>query len=85
MPFLKRTEKQVIRIRTVTTDLKYFYHVKELSMNIADHSDGRLYMHNIALFHQQLFRFGAYCFDHGVRKELFLVQARYTFVQINTG
>lgn len=54
-------------------------------MDVTDDRDGRLYMHNIALFHQQLFRFGAYCLDDGVGEQLLAIQARDAFVQVDAG
>ena len=54
-------------------------------MDITDHCDWSLDVHDIALLHQQLFRFGAYCFNDGVREELLAVQTRDAFVKINTG
>ena len=54
-------------------------------MNVSDHRDRRLYVYDIALFHQQLFRLGAYCFDYGVSEELLPVQASDAFVEIYAG
>lgn len=42
-------------------------------------------MYNIALLHQQLFRFGAYCFDDGFSEEILFVKAFYTGIEIDRG
>jgi hypothetical protein len=40
-------------------------------------------MNHITLLHQQLFGLCAYCFDDGLGEEVFLVEAFYTFVEID--
>jgi len=42
-------------------------------------------MHNIALLHKQLLRFGAYCFNNRLCKQFLFVQSSNTFVEIDTG
>lgn len=54
-------------------------------MYISHYSHRCLYVYNIALFHEKLFRLGAYCFDDRVCEEFFLVKARDAFVQVNAG
>ena len=54
-------------------------------MDVSHHRDWRLNVHDIALLHQQLFSFGAYCFDHGVGEELLLIESADAFVEVNAG
>ena len=54
-------------------------------MYVADHSHRRLDVHDIALFHQQLLRLGAYCLDDRVCEQLFPIQAGYAFVEVYAG
>lgn len=42
-------------------------------------------MYHIALLHQELLRLCTYCLDNGVREKLFLIQALYTFIQVDAG
>lgn len=60
------TKEEIVCIRTETTYPEYLEHIKELPMDISHDSDGRSDVYDIALFHQQLLRFGAYCFDDRV-------------------
>ena len=53
-------------------------------MNVSNHSDGRGNVNHIALLHQQLFCFGAYCFDDRVCEKFFFVEALYAFVKVHT-
>lgn len=79
------TKKQITRVRTPSTNLEDLNHVKELAVDVADDGDGCLHLHDIALFHQQLFRLGAYCLDDRVGEQLLVVQSFYAFVEIDTG
>lgn len=76
-------EKQVVRIRTVSSNLEDFQHVKELSMYVTDDGNGRRYVDDIALFHEQFLCFGAYCFDQRLGQELFAVQLFNALVEVN--
>jgi hypothetical protein len=69
----------------VSTDFENFYHVEELAVNVTHHGDGRLDMDDIALSHQQLFRFGAYGLDDGLGEKLLVIQSGYAFVEVYTG
>jgi hypothetical protein len=69
----------------MASDFENLNHVEELPVNVTDHGDGRLDVDDIALFHQQLFRFGAYRFNDGLGEELLVVQSGYAFVEIYTG
>lgn len=42
-------------------------------------------MYHIALLHKEFLRLCTYCLDNGVREKLFLIQALYTFVQVDAG
>lgn len=52
-------------------------------MNVTDHCDGSGDVYDVALFHEQLFCFGAYCFDEWFGEELFAVELRDALVQVN--
>lgn len=54
-------------------------------MDIADHCDRRLYVHDIALFHKQFLRLRAHRFNNRVGKELLAIQPFDAFVQIYAG
>ena len=54
-------------------------------MDIANHGDRCLYMHDIALFHKQLLRLCAHRFNNRVGKELLAVEPFDAFVQIYAG
>ena len=54
-------------------------------MDIANHCDRRLYVHDIALFHKQFLRLRAHRFNNRVGKELLAVQPFDAFVQIYAG
>lgn len=41
-------------------------------------------MDHIALFHQQLFSFGAYCLNHRVCQQLLSIEPLYTLIQVDT-
>ena len=69
----------------MSTNLEDLYHVEELAVNVTHHGDGRLDMDDIALSHQQLFRFGAYCFDDGLGEKFLVVQSGYAFVEVYAG
>jgi hypothetical protein len=56
-----------------------------LAVDVADDGDGGLDVHDIALFHQQFLRLGAYGLDYGVGEEFFAVQACDAFVQVDAG
>lgn len=78
------TKKKIVCVRTEATDLEDLQHVKELPMNIANDSHWRGYVNDIALLHQHLLRFGAYCLDQGFCKEVFLVQLGDALVKVDT-
>lgn len=42
-------------------------------MDVTDDGNGRGYVYNIALFHEQLFCFGAYCLDKWFGEKLFSI------------
>lgn len=69
------TKKQVIRIRTIASNLEYLYQIKELAVNVSYNRDGRLDMYHIALLHQQLLCFRTYRLDHRLGEELFSVKS----------
>jgi hypothetical protein len=69
----------------VSTNLENLYHVEELAVNVTHHGDGRLDVDDIALSHQQLFRFGTDCFNDGLGEELLIVQSGYAFVEVYAG
>jgi len=75
-----RTQKEIVGIRAESTNLKDLYHIKKLPMYIPNNSDRRCNMYNIAFPHQELLGFGAYCFNHGFRQKLFLVQPFYALI-----
>jgi hypothetical protein len=54
-------------------------------MDIANHRDWRLYVHDIALFHKQFLRLCAHRFNNRVGKELLAVQPFDAFVQVYAG
>ena len=54
-------------------------------MDIANHCDRRLYVHDIALFHKQFLRLCAHRFNNRVGKELLAVEPFDTFVQVYAG
>ena len=66
-------EEEIIRIRAKAANLEDFDHVEELAMDVAYNGNGRGDVHDIALFHQQFFRLGAYCLNDRFGKEFFLV------------
>lgn len=53
-------------------------------MYVADDCDWRPDMHDIALLHQQLFRFGTYCLYDRLGQELLLVKSAYTLIEIDS-
>lgn len=79
LPF---TKKQIVRVRTRPSDLENLHHVEELAVDIANNSYGRSDVHHVALLHEELLRFGAYCLDDRLGKQLFLRQPRYTLVKV---
>jgi hypothetical protein len=79
------TEEQIIGVRAVASNFENLNHVEELAVYITDHGDRRLDVDDIALFHQQLFCFGAYRFNDGLGEELLVVQSGYAFVEIYAG
>lgn len=83
--FANRTEEEIVGIWTRAADLENLQKIKELTMNVANNSDGCLDVYDIALLHEQLFRFGAYCFYDGLGKQFLLVESGNAFVQIYTG
>ena len=54
-------------------------------MDIANHRDWRLYVHDIALFHKQFLRLRAHRFNNRVGKELLAIEPLDAFVQVYTG
>jgi hypothetical protein len=62
----KLTEEQVVGVRYVASNLKYFHHVKELPVYVSNDGDRSFDVDDIALFHEQLLGFGAYCLDDGL-------------------
>ena len=46
------TQKQVVGIRTESSDLKDLYHIKELAMYISNNCDWRRDMYNVTLLHK---------------------------------
>jgi hypothetical protein len=79
---LPLTQKEVIGVRTRPADLEYLHHVEELPVYVPDDRHRRPDMHHIALLHEQLLRFRAYCLDHRLGEELLLRQARYALVEV---
>lgn len=78
------TKKQVVCIGTESSDLEYLNHVEELSVDISDHRDRSRNVDDIALFHQQFLRLGAYRFDHRVCQQLFPVESLNALVEVDT-
>lgn len=76
------TQKEIVCVRTRSSDLEDLHHVEELAMDVADDRHGRSNMHDIALLHKQLLRLGAYCLDDRLSQELFLRQPRYALVEV---
>lgn len=56
-----------------------------MSVDIANHGDRRLDVHDIALFHKQFLRLCAHRFNNRVGKELLAVQPFDAFVQVYAG
>lgn len=54
-----------------------------MAVNVTDNCDGSGDVYDVALFHEQLFCFGAYCFDEWFGEELFAVELRDALVQVN--
>jgi len=79
------TQEQIIRIRAPSSNLEYLNQIVELPMYIPHNCNRCLYMYNIALLHQELLCFGAYCFDDGLGEEVLLIQALNTLIQVNRG
>ena len=52
-------------------------------MDISNHRDGRSDVHDIALLHQQLFRFGAYRFNDKFIQQLFLIEAGDALIEVD--
>ena len=61
--FLAHTKEKIICVRTKATNLEDLQHVKELAVDIADYSHWGGYVNDIALLHEHLLGFGAYCLD----------------------
>jgi hypothetical protein len=83
MPLSGRTEEEIICIRTEAANAEYLNHVKELPVDITNHGDRRRNVYHIALLHKKLFGFGAYCFDHRVCQQFFLVESRDALIEID--
>lgn len=60
---MERTEKEVVCVWTIASDTKDLDQIIELSMNVADYCDWRLYVDDVAFLHKQLLGFGAYRLD----------------------
>ena len=69
------TEEQIVGIWTRAADFKDLDQIDELTVYVTNNSDGRFDVHNIALFHEQLFCFRAYSLDDGLCEQLLFVQA----------
>lgn len=54
-------------------------------MDIANDGDGRLYVYDIALLHEQFLRLSAHRLDDRVGQQLLAVQSLDTFVQVYAG
>jgi len=78
----RRTEEEVVGVRTRPANLEYLHHIEELAVDVTHDSNGRSDVHHIALFHEQLLGFGAYCLDHRLGEQLLLRQARYAFIEV---
>ena len=79
----KFTKEKVVCIWAKSSYLEYLNHVEELSMYVSNHRNGRSDMNDIALLHQQLLCFGAYCLDYGLSEQFFFVEPFDAFVEIN--
>jgi hypothetical protein len=79
------TEEEIVCIRTVSSNFEDLDHVKELAVDIAHDCDRSLDVHDIALFHQQLFCFGTDGFNDRVGEEFFAVKTVDAFVEIYAG
>ena len=77
------TQEKIIGVRTEASNLEYLNHIKELAVYVSNHCDRGGDMYNIALLHEKLFCFGAYCLYDRVRQQLFLVESLDTFIEIN--
>ena len=78
-----RTKEKIVGVRAETTDLEDLDHIKELAMYIPHHSDRGRDMDDIALLHQELLCFGAYCLYDGVCEQLLSVQTLNAFVEVD--
>lgn len=59
----QHTQEKIIGVGTGPSNLEYLNHVEELAVDIAHDGNRCPDVHDIALLHEQLLGFGAYCFD----------------------
>jgi len=78
-----RTEEEVVRVGTSATYAEDLEHVKELAVDVSDDGDRAADVHDIALFHQQLFRLCADGFYDQLIEQLFPVQTFDTFIEVD--
>lgn len=78
-------EEEIVGVGTVAANLEDLNHVEELSVYVSHYRHRREDVHDIALLHQQLFRFGAYCFNDRVGEEFLAVEAGDALVEVDAG
>ena len=78
-------QEEVVGVGAEAPDSEDLNQVEELPVYVAHHGDRCRDVHHVTLLHQKLFRLGAYCFDDGIRKQLFLVQSLDAFIQVDAG
>lgn len=77
------TKEEVIGVGTISANFENLDEIEELPVYISYNCDGGLDVDHIALLHQQLLGFGAYCFDDGFGEQVLLVEAFYAFIEID--
>jgi hypothetical protein len=80
---LYRTQKEVIRVRRIPSDLEDLDQIIELAVYVTYDRDRSSNMHDITLHHKELLCFGTYCFDDRVGEELFAIETGNAGVEID--
>lgn len=70
---VQHTQKEIICIRTPSSNFEDLYQVVELAVYVADNSNRGAHVYDIALTHEQLLRLGAYCLDHRLGEKLLFI------------
>ena len=79
------TKEEIVGVGTVAANLEDLNHVEELSVYVSHYCHRRQDVHDIALLHQQLFRFGAYRFDDRVGEQFFAVETGDALIEVDAG